>query len=355
MSSQVVFLFFIVFLSLLLLIINLVIATHNPYGEKKSPFECGFSSFLHQNRTQFNVSFFIFALLFLLFDLEILLIYPYSVTSSNNIAYGLIIMLIFFILLTLGFIFELGKNALTIYSKQYEKHTRSVGNNDTNIIQSFVFSNYILTIRRFFKNLKKRIYNKNFLINILSSTFSALLIRSFFMLIGVDILQILKNPLLSTLGFFLINFLRLFINNSILEIIDIRSKNIFNMMPWSSGGGASNGPGANGSTATNNPGGNQNPLPVTTYDPLGDIPPTDNRELYVLIRYRLQRLTELGGFNHGSTFRVTQVFGTDNLVNNMAKQLLLRHILNNRYQLGTAYRQLVDSTRTNSDDEPRIN
>lgn len=118
MNSQTVFLFFIPFLSLLLLVVNLVVATHNPYGEKKSPFECGFSSFLYQSRTQFNISFFIFALLFLLFDLEILLIYPYSISSSNNIIYGLIIMLIFFILLSLGFIFELGKGALTIHSKQ---------------------------------------------------------------------------------------------------------------------------------------------------------------------------------------------------------------------------------------------
>lgn len=124
MSSITVFLFFIVFLSLLLLIINLIIATHNPYGEKKSPFECGFSSFLHQNRTQFNISFFIFALLFLLFDLEILLIYPYSLSLNNNAIYGLIIMLIFFILLTIGFIFELGKNALTISSRQYNNQVK---------------------------------------------------------------------------------------------------------------------------------------------------------------------------------------------------------------------------------------
>ena len=60
----------------------------------------------------------IFGLLFLLFDLEILLVYPYSVSSYTNDIYGLIIMIVFFILLTLGFIFELGKNALTIDSRQ---------------------------------------------------------------------------------------------------------------------------------------------------------------------------------------------------------------------------------------------
>ena len=88
------------------------------YQEKDSVFECGFHSFLGQNRTQFSVSFFIFGLLFLLFDLEILLVYPYSVSGYNNDIYGLAIMIIFFVLLTLGFVFELGKNALTIDSKQ---------------------------------------------------------------------------------------------------------------------------------------------------------------------------------------------------------------------------------------------
>lgn len=71
-----------------------------------------------QNRTQFSISFFIFALLFLLFDLEILLVYPYIVSAYVNDIYGLLIMLIFFIVLTLGFAFELGKKALNIESKQ---------------------------------------------------------------------------------------------------------------------------------------------------------------------------------------------------------------------------------------------
>lgn len=100
------------------MILNLLFASHNPYQEKDSAFECGFHSFIGQNRTQFNISFFIFALLFLLFDLEILLVYPYIVSAYVNGVYGLIIMLIFFIVLTLGFVFELGKNALTINSKQ---------------------------------------------------------------------------------------------------------------------------------------------------------------------------------------------------------------------------------------------
>src|ERR1044072_6800759 len=118
MSSITFFFVFIPLLAIILLAVNLIFAPHNPYDEKNSAFECGFSSFLGQNRTQFSISFFIFALLFLLFDLEILLIYPYSVSTYTNDIYGLIIMIIFFIMLTLGFIFELGKNALNIDSRQ---------------------------------------------------------------------------------------------------------------------------------------------------------------------------------------------------------------------------------------------
>jgi len=118
MTSTVFFLLFIPILAIILLAVNFLFAPHNPYGEKDSVFECGFHSFLGQNRTQFSISFFIFALLFLLFDLEILLVYPYVVSAYINNIYGLVIMLIFFLALTLGFAFELGKNALKIDSRQ---------------------------------------------------------------------------------------------------------------------------------------------------------------------------------------------------------------------------------------------
>jgi NADH-ubiquinone oxidoreductase chain 3 len=136
MTSTTFFIIFIPILAILLLAINLILAPHNPYQEKDSVFECGFHSFLGQNRTQFSVSFFIFALLFLLFDLEIILIYPYSVSGYTNDIYGLVIMMVFFVLLTLGFIFELGKNALTIDSRQ----TSSYNNVDTPVSHVFLNS-----------------------------------------------------------------------------------------------------------------------------------------------------------------------------------------------------------------------
>jgi NADH-ubiquinone oxidoreductase chain 3 len=118
MSSTLFFFLFIPLLAFILLAVNLIFAPHNPYQEKDSVFECGFTSFLGQNRTQFSISFFIFALIFLLFDLEILLVYPYIVSGYTNSIYGLMVMLIFFIVLTLGFAFELGKKALNIESRQ---------------------------------------------------------------------------------------------------------------------------------------------------------------------------------------------------------------------------------------------
>jgi NADH-ubiquinone oxidoreductase chain 3 len=119
MLSHIYFFIFIPILAILLLLLNFIFASHNPYEEKNSVFECGFHSFLGQNRSEFSISFFIFALLFLLFDLEILLVYPYVVSSYVNSIFGLIIMLIFFLILTVGFAFELGKNALYIESKQF--------------------------------------------------------------------------------------------------------------------------------------------------------------------------------------------------------------------------------------------
>ena len=118
MLSHIYFFIFIPILAILLLLLNFIFASHNPYEEKNSVFECGFHSFLGQNRSEFSISFFIFGLLFLLFDLEILLVYPYVVSAYLNGIFGLIIMLLFFLVLTLGFAFELVKNALSIESRQ---------------------------------------------------------------------------------------------------------------------------------------------------------------------------------------------------------------------------------------------
>jgi len=113
------FFFFVIIIALLFLIINFLFAPHNPYQEKYSIFECGFHSFLGQNRTQFGIKFFIFALVYLLLDLEILLTFPFAVSEYVNNIYGLIITLGFITIITIGFVYELGKGALKIPSKQH--------------------------------------------------------------------------------------------------------------------------------------------------------------------------------------------------------------------------------------------
>jgi len=118
MSSMTFFFILVLILTLLFLVLNFAFAPHNPYQEKYSIFECGFHSFLGQNRTQFGIKFFIFGLVYLLLDLEIISIYPYAVSEYDNGIYGLAIVLIFTIIITIGFVFELSKNALKIESRQ---------------------------------------------------------------------------------------------------------------------------------------------------------------------------------------------------------------------------------------------
>jgi NADH-ubiquinone oxidoreductase chain 3 len=118
MSSITLFFLFVPVIALLFLLINFLLAPHNPYQEKYSIFECGFHSFLGQNRTQFGIKFFVYALIYLILDLEILLLYPLALSSYINNLYGIIIALIFILIVTIGFIFELGKGALVIDSRQ---------------------------------------------------------------------------------------------------------------------------------------------------------------------------------------------------------------------------------------------
>src|SRR6516164_11730325 len=117
MNSIIMFSIFVCVIAVLFLVINWVFAPHNPYQEKDSMFECGYHSFL-QSRSPFSIAFFIFALVYLLLDLEILLSYPFAVSGYINNIYGLIITLGFIGIITIGFVYELGKSALKIDSKQ---------------------------------------------------------------------------------------------------------------------------------------------------------------------------------------------------------------------------------------------
>jgi len=118
MSTITFYLLLIPIINILLLYLNILLGPNKNYGEKGSSFECGFHSFLGQNRQQFNISFFLFGLLFLIFDLEIILIFPYTLTANHNDSYGLTVLFTFLIILTVGFCYEIGKKALKINTKQ---------------------------------------------------------------------------------------------------------------------------------------------------------------------------------------------------------------------------------------------
>ena len=115
-------------IALLFLVINFIFAPHIPYGEKYSIFECGFHSFLGQNRMQFSIMFFLPTLAFIVFDVDLLLLYPLVVSGYTNDIYGLSVALIFIFIVTAGFVFELGKGALKIDSRQNitEKNINSI-------------------------------------------------------------------------------------------------------------------------------------------------------------------------------------------------------------------------------------
>ena len=112
MNSLLILFIFVPILVFILLALNLILAAHKPDTEKLSPYECGFTPIYGQTRSQFSIHFYIVAILFLVFDLEILLLYPISVTLYQVSAYGFTIAIIFFSILTIGFIFELGKVVL---------------------------------------------------------------------------------------------------------------------------------------------------------------------------------------------------------------------------------------------------
>ena len=101
-------------LALVLLGLNFLLSTHNPDESKVSPYECGFLGIEGQTRSTFQIHFYIVGLLFLVFDLEILLLFPLATVLYQVSTFGLSIGIIFFIVLTIGFVLEIGSGAISI-------------------------------------------------------------------------------------------------------------------------------------------------------------------------------------------------------------------------------------------------
>lgn len=111
--SFIIYLILIPIVGIILVLINSLIMNFDAYWEKTAPFECGFLSF-SQTRSAFSVSFILISILFLPFDLEVSSILPYSIILNLSSVYAFYIILIFILILVLGFIYEITHKAIKI-------------------------------------------------------------------------------------------------------------------------------------------------------------------------------------------------------------------------------------------------
>ena len=97
--------------SLGVLSLSFLVSPKKPNNEKLSPYECGFEPF-DDARTKFDIRFYLVALLFIIFDLEVAFLFPWAISLENIGLFGYLSMMIFLIILTIGFIYEWKKGAL---------------------------------------------------------------------------------------------------------------------------------------------------------------------------------------------------------------------------------------------------
>jgi NADH-quinone oxidoreductase subunit A len=98
-------------LSLVMVVASYIVARQRPDTEKASPYECGFEAF-DDARSRFDVRFYLVAILFIIFDLEVAFLFPFAVAFGDVGAFGFWSMVIFLGILTIGFVYEWRKGAL---------------------------------------------------------------------------------------------------------------------------------------------------------------------------------------------------------------------------------------------------
>ena len=109
--SIIIFLFIALGLSVGFIVLNFLFSPKNPDPEKLSAYECGFEAF-GDSRMKFDVRFYLVAILFIIFDLEIAFLFPWAISLGNIGPLGFWSMMIFLLILTIGFIYEWKKGAL---------------------------------------------------------------------------------------------------------------------------------------------------------------------------------------------------------------------------------------------------
>ena len=90
---------------------SLLLGRQNPDPEKLSPYECGFEAF-DDARRQFDVRFYLVAILFIIFDLEVAFLFPWAISLGSIGVFGFWSMVVFLGILTVGFVYEWRKGAL---------------------------------------------------------------------------------------------------------------------------------------------------------------------------------------------------------------------------------------------------
>ena len=98
-------------LAAVIVIASFVLARQKPDSEKLSPYECGFEPFADA-RAKFDVRFYLVAILFIIFDLEVAFLFPWAVSLAHIGLFGFFSMIVFLAVLTIGFIYEWRKGAL---------------------------------------------------------------------------------------------------------------------------------------------------------------------------------------------------------------------------------------------------
>ncbi|MEY4082960.1 MAG: hypothetical protein RL483_329 [Pseudomonadota bacterium] len=93
------------------MVLGALIGPHRPDAQKLSPYECGFEAF-EDARMQFDVRYYLVAILFILFDLEIAFLFPWAVSLKEIGFFGFMAMMVFLAILVLGFVYEWMKGAL---------------------------------------------------------------------------------------------------------------------------------------------------------------------------------------------------------------------------------------------------
>jgi NADH-quinone oxidoreductase subunit A len=93
------------------IILGFVLGPHKPDDEKLSPYECGFEAF-EDSRMKFDVRYYLVAILFIIFDLEIAFLFPWAVVLDQIGLFGFTAMTVFLGILVIGFIYEWKKGAL---------------------------------------------------------------------------------------------------------------------------------------------------------------------------------------------------------------------------------------------------